>query len=158
MGNEVTFVRAEIEHADALAAVLRPEDLAELRAGGHQDARALLLEALRVSDAAYAGIADREVAALFGAAPGPLPEVGIAWCLTGRAFPRHAKAFAKHAPWALELLFGSRHAVVNAVDARYAAALRWVRWLGFTVGEPVPVPSSGLPFHPIYLGRDAWAA
>ena len=39
----------------------------------------------------------------------------------------------------------------NVVDARYAEAIRWLRWLGFRFGEPVNIGVAGLPFLPFQM-------
>jgi hypothetical protein len=45
----------------------------------------------------------------------------------------------------------------NFIDARYEAAVRWAKWLGFDVGAPVPYGPAGMPFHPARLEARAWA-
>ena len=37
---------------------------------------------------------------------------------------------------------------VHVVDARNAVAIRWLGWLGFTLGAPQPMGVRGLPFIP----------
>jgi hypothetical protein len=158
----VSLVEATPEHAEALAPQMRLEDEAEVVASGFADAREALLVSLAGSLAAYALLFDGEVAALFGVAP--LDETllgtsssGVAWVLTGRAATRHRKAFVRWSRPALALLLRERHHLVNMVDARYAAALRWARWLGFRIGEPEPFGPHGHLFCPISIRRSQWA-
>jgi len=42
----------------------------------------------------------------------------------------------------------------NWVDARNTKAINWLRWLGFTVHDPVPFGVAGLPFHRFDMRRE----
>lgn len=131
----VSFVRAEVAHAEALAPNLRANDVAEVLAGGHASARAALVRSLEVSDVAYALLLGEEVAALFGVAPMPQTvlggddSVGIVWLLTGKAVARRPKDFLRSAPYALNLLWPRAERLSVMVDARYGGALSLLRSL-----------------------------
>ena len=120
---------------------------------------ASLEASLEVSERAWSLLLDGEVAALWGVAPGgrgsilARPPVGIVWAMTADSLARHRRLAARVSRQAVAELLELYPALVNWVDARYRSALRWVRWLGFEVGEAQPLGVAGLPFHPIVLRR-----
>lgn len=155
-GPEVTFEPATDEHVAALAPLLRAEDQAEVLAEGYGGAAHALLESIAASDLARAVLFDGEVAAIFGVAPTKEPGTGFVWMLTGRAVARHPKAFLRACRPTLAALLEGYSRLVNVVDARYAAALRWARWLGFSVGQAAPLVPGGHFFCPIDVRRQPW--
>jgi hypothetical protein len=42
--------------------------------------------------------------------------------------------------------------LMNYVDARNDATIRWLKWLGFTVDDPEPYGINGEPFHRFWKG------
>lgn len=159
MGAEVQVVAAELEHARALAPLMRAADVAELQALGLTPERALA-DALRTSEVAFALVLGGEVAALFGLGPrvpAPFGEAACVWALSGAAVDRHRKAFLRASRAILEALLSHCALLWNWVDARYAGAVRWVRWLGFAVGPAQPFGPAGQLFHPISIRREAVA-
>lgn len=143
MAVELSFESATELHAIALAPDLRPEDLAEVLACGRHGALDALVYSVQLSTACWAAVADGEVAAMFGLCPGD--EV---WFLTGHGFRRHRRAFIRAAPFVLAELLARSGRLGNWIDARYSAAVRWAKWLGFEVAPAVPYGPTGALFHP----------
>ena len=146
-------------HARALAARMRPADAAEVSSSLGVGALEAVLASMAVSEVTWAAIFDGEVAGLFGVArlqdaPGTLlggPDVGVVWLLTSSAVDGNRRAFLRYSRAILSALLQRYPILVNAIDARHVAALRWARWLGFTVSAAVPYGVEGLPFHPISI-------
>lgn len=153
----VTFTAATAWHARELAPTMRAADAAEVRASGGYSPLEALEASLMHSAHAWACLFDGQVAALFGLVPlrrpGALtgPACAAAWLLTGELVQRHPRAFLRACEAVVPALLQKYPVLTNHVDARYTAALRWARWLGFEVGGPVPFGEAGLPFHPITL-------
>lgn len=147
--------------AEALAAVLRGEDAAEVRAGGHEPLEALQAS-VAASHCAFALELGGELACLFGLRDGPRetalgpPAYQIPWLLTGPAVARFPVAFMKVSRAAIATFLVDHPLLVNLVDARYTAALRWAWHLGAAIGDAVPVQPSGLPFLTV-TWRAPWA-
>lgn len=161
MGVNVQVRPATLEHAALLAPQLRAEDLAEAMAHGFTDALDALTKCVERSADAYALMFDEQVAALFGVGH-PLEvvatgeEICCVWALTGRAVCEHPKAFIRASRPMLAFMLEHCGILWNYVDGRYTAALRWLRWLGFSVGEPVPFGPAGELFHPVSIRRPEW--
>jgi hypothetical protein len=150
---DVTIERACLEDALELADVMREADVAECEAiGGHPLDH--LIASLDASAVAYTVRFDGEVAAMYGAGPADdttLCSRGVAWLLTGRRVAQHPKAFLKLCRPAVAELLGLYPVLENAIDARYAAAVRWAKWLGFVVEPAVKLGPAGALFHHVRL-------
>ena len=120
--NQILLRRARREDCLRLAAVLRPEDRAELAASHPaQEPQELLVH--------YEG----EPAALFGVAPDVwMGRRACVWLLTGRRVRRIAKTFVRVARALLAGALRRYEGLYNFADGRYAAALRFIRRLGGT--------------------------
>lgn len=141
--------------AESLTAVLRAADLAEVLAGAREPLDAVR-ESLRMSEACGALELGGELAALFGVTPGPSEVLvgarpyDIVWCLTGRAVDTHRVAFWRASRMVLADFLTLYPVLFNAIDARYAAALRWAARLGAEVRPAVPWGASDELFHPCF--------
>lgn len=153
MGADIHVQPATHSDAKALALLMRPDDVREVEANGMGPLEAVLAS-LATSCAAYACHFDGEVAAVWGVCPIDSRE-GLAWCLTGKVVARRKKDFLRVSKVAVAALAVERPILHALVDARYAAALRWVRWLGFEDMGARPFGPGGHLFH--HVRRQAWA-
>jgi hypothetical protein len=70
----------------------------------------------------------------------------VPWAVFSKVVDRHPIAFLRAAKrWAESLAVS----VVNYVDVRNEAAVKWFAWLGFTLGEPVPYGVNGELFRQV---------
>lgn len=154
-------VPATRELAELLAPTMRAEDAAEVLASGGFAPLEALFEGLSRSEVAQALLLEGEVAAIWGVVPLPRrsllgPQAGIVWLLTGTAVERHQLAFLRLSRPAVAALLTRYALLTNCVDCRYAVALRWAAWLGFTLSPPAPFGAAGLPFQRITLSRGGY--
>lgn len=73
--------------------------------------------------------------------------IGIPWMITTHHVDRHARAFLHSTREILAEMLDRHEALTNFIDARNTRAIRWLRWLGFEIAEPMPRGVAGLPFH-----------
>jgi hypothetical protein len=155
----VTFELATREHAERLAPSMREGDAAEILASGGYRPLPGLLAALRWSrlhGAAWAGLIDGEVAALFGVGKQTLlSPTAHPWLLTGDHVERTPLLFWRASKAVLATWLEEHEQLEQYVDARYAQALRWAGRLGFTIEPAAPFGRARLPFHRIVLRRPA---
>lgn len=148
-------VPATDEHAVALAAVMRKADIDEVWAA----CRFKPLEALRmsmlVSRDPSTGLADGRPVCMFGVgefgtiiAPRTQP-----WLLGAEELPKHARTFLRMNRSYIKRVREQYSVLENYVDARNALAIRWLKWLGFDIKEPVIFGPDGLLFHPFIMVR-----
>jgi len=144
---------------EQLAATMRPEDAAEVRATGLEPLQALE-QSVAASAITFAVELGGELAAVGGVVAvtnGLGPAVyHRPWLLTAPAVVRHRSAFWTLSKRVVLTLRSSFPLLVNHVDERYAAAVRWARRLGAEVRPAVPFGASGELFHPI-VWRSPWA-
>jgi len=142
------IVPAAPEHVGALALTMRAEDVAEVWAAGRRTPREALFEAVKVSRNPKAALYDGRVLCMFGIAipTAVFSLVGIPWMLGSAEMPKHARALLR-----LSRAYIQRESqeffLVNYVDARYSAAVRWLRWLGFTIYPAEPFGDDQMLFH-----------
>lgn len=134
----------------ALAADMRQADKDEVYASGGYSPLEALFDSAANSDFTHAILFNGQV----GFVVGVDGTHGVVWALTGNLVNKYPKEFARVTRAIVHGLSRKYPVLQNMVDARYSAALRWVRWLGFKVYPAVPFGVEGLPFHPIILESD----
>lgn len=132
--------------ADHITKNLRRCDLDEVEAMASVSPEDALRTSVALSSHGYAVVNRHgEPVAMFGAAPHPLPGVGIVWMLGTDGIAREAHAIAKATRTYFDELNSAYSILWNYIDARNTASMRWLRWGGFQLlGET----QFGLhPFH-----------
>ncbi len=147
----MTYTLLPATEADALelAPLLRAPDRAEVIALGVEPAAALVESVSRAREAWTARTEDGRIICMAGVNPASLiGQIGIPWLLGSELVSAHRRAFMVETRRQVARWQAMFPILRNVVDARYAEAIRWLRWLGFEVGEPVPI-AHGLfrPFH-----------
>lgn len=95
------------------------------------------------------------IVAVFGDATySILGSVGVPWLISTVHVDRHARAFLKVCKPEVRGMLTRHSHLINYVDARNTAAIRWLKWLGFEFGPAVPYGPHGFPFHPFTLNRE----
>lgn len=133
-----------------IAQHMREADRQELAAvlGDVSPADALAMAVMR-STLCWTGIAeDRTPVSMFGVAPvALLGGIGSPWLLgTDRVFESARVLIREGRQYATRMLEQFPH-LVNYVDARNVASIRWLARIGFTIHAPQPYGAAGLPFH-----------
>ena len=135
----ITMLPATEDDARELAPLLRPEDRAEVLALGLDPVDGLL-QSLAGAREAWTWRDDDRIICMAGVSPLSLiGSTGVPWLLGSPLVAAHRRAFLVEtrrmvAHWLI--LFP---VLRNVVDARHAAAIRWLGWLGFIIGEPFPL-------------------
>lgn len=79
--------------------------------------------------------------------------VGVPWMVTTDHIVGDARGFLRGSRAVLMEMLQRHQQLVNYVDARNVVAIRWLSWLGFTIGDAVPYGVQGLPFHKFHMIR-----
>lgn len=130
--------------ADARTLVLRRADREEIDALTGGDPQEALAESVARSSSAWAGLADGTLVCLFGVVPAGV--TGIPWLLGSEAVAAYGRPFLRRNRAYVRAMLAEFPVLTNVVDARNAVSIRWLRWLGFTLGTPTPMGVKGLPF------------
>lgn len=145
----VTFTQPTADDIDELVANMREQDVAECRAAGHDDLRAIVAEGVHISSMVWTARVDGHLAAIFGCAPydPQMPGIGVPWLLGTPEIPRHRRILARHAaPYIGRMLAAHPH-LLNVVHARNTVATAWLRRMGFALQGAAPHGPHGEPFH-----------
>lgn len=149
------IVPAQAEHIVALWPRLRAADVAEIWAASRSEPLDALCRAVKVSSEAWAGLVDGKVVCLFGVAPvSIMGGKGSPWMLGSDLIDRHAVTFLRRCRGVVSRWRTVYPTLENVVDARNVVAHRWLRWLGFTLGEPRPHGPDMMPFLPFHMKHE----
>jgi len=137
----ITMLPAAEDDARELAPVLRAEDRAEVLALG-EDPVDGLLQSLAAAREAWTWRHGSRIICMAGVAPLSLiGSTGIPWLLGSPLVAVHRRAFMLETRRMVAHWLTVFPLLRNVVDSRYEAAIRWLRWLGFAIGEPFPLGS-----------------
>jgi len=154
---KVEVVRAEVGHIYQLAGRLRANDEAEVRGLGHSPKRALY-RGYRNSVLCRSALIDGRCAAMWGIGIGRVPgasllgRVATPWLLTAadvEAVPHAYVRIGKTELAAMKALFPQ---LVGYVAADYAAAIRFLTMIGFTVDETCASGPAGGQYRRYHIG------
>lgn len=139
----ITIVPAREVDARELASVLRREDRAEVLAllgpvDPVEGPAHGLLQGLASAREAWTARDDAgRIICMAGVSPRSLiGSTGVPWLLGSDLVTVHRRAFMVESRRLVAHWLTLYDALRNIVDARYAVAIRWLRWLGFEIGPP----------------------
>jgi hypothetical protein len=138
-------------HVDHLCDTLRPLDREEMAAQG-KGPRAILRASVMGSLWCRTYLYDGEVAAMMGLGGVAMDDLGRPWLLTSPVIEAIAVwPVIFEARKAVALMLSMKRRLENYVLAKYEAAVRLLRILGFSLDEPLPFGPRGVLFRRFYL-------
>ena len=141
------MVRADIE---TIAAVARQADRDEMLACASATVAECLCVGLGQSLRAWVIESDGIALAAVGDTIAGIG-TGVPWMVTTDHIATDPRGFLRASKAVLVEMLQRHQQLINYVDARNAAAIRWLAWLGFTIDEAVPYGPQGLPFHKFHM-------
>jgi hypothetical protein len=123
----------------ALAPHLRTGDLAEIASTSQLGPLGELRSSLaQSSHAVTAALPDGRIICMFGVGSiGFLSTEGSPWLVGSDLVDVHWREFVRRSRKYLGAMLELYPTLANAIDARQADAIRWLRWLGFSVSQPI---------------------
>lgn len=132
---------------------LRQDDVDEIRAATGLDPEMGLLYSIAVSEHVWVVVHEGNIEGVFGVAylnPGAQP-----WFVATDKFKEFRWAFAKESKKFVKRLLDDYGFLANYVSSKHEAAIRWLRWLGFTISEDeVFLHDEDVPFHYFYMCKE----
>ena len=143
----VRVVKPTPEHIDAIASRMRAADVAELRASsGRSPADALQYSVAR-SDFAFTVEFNGKPETMFGCGTiDVIGKVGAPWLLGTDAVETNYRHFLRGSVFWMRKMRSEYSLLRNAVDDRNEVSKRWLAWLGFSLGDTVPMGYERMPF------------
>jgi hypothetical protein len=144
---EIVIRATQPGDAELLAAAMRPADIAEVRACGHEP-----LEAARRSVAqsllCWSAFKGDQLICILGCAPISLVSgIGSPWMLATPLLDAQSRVLVRLTPRYIATMLKAFPHLVNHVHAENTASVRWLKRLGFTLSEAAPFGAQGEAFH-----------
>lgn len=135
--SKISFRRATVKDAEYVGKHLRKADCEEVMALGFTPEHAVKCS-FNQSDICYTGLIDGEPSMIFGVVEPLLFDPAAIWALGTDKCTAHPRDMLVHGRKWVRKFVEKYGYLENYCDARYVPALRWLRRIGFTVGDPEP--------------------
>lgn len=148
------LVATTADHLIHIADNLRDEDVAELAAKGPGSSDEKLANAVDLSESVWTLMLHGVPVAVMGLAVDNAGRFGSPWLLGTREIDDHPRAFVRVTR---DLLRAQLHRVPYFINMVYSGSKRSIRFLkavGFTIGDPMEYGTEGKLFHPFWMIRD----
>lgn len=141
----VSILKATLEHVKEIAPVIREADKNEVFAASSLDVEKALTQSIDVNGYHYSGFVDGKLICIFGIAR--IENIGVPYLLGTDEIEKHKRIVAVYSKGFIDKYKREFDYMVNFVDARNELAIKWLKWLGFTIHEAQSFGYLGLPFH-----------
>ena len=139
--------------AEELAINMCKRDCDECWAAGHRTPRQAITESLAATPDAKVGLYKGRIVCMYGIAEiSILSNIGIPWLLGTDEIEDHSKYFLRQNRYYMNQIKKKYAFMFNFVDARNTVAIRWLKWLGFSVYGAKPFGPDDMPFHRFEMG------
>lgn len=141
------IVPATMDHIREVAANIRDHDRDEIYASCLLTPLRALEFSMRVSRHVWAGLVNGKTICVFGVSgKTTLSDVGMPWMIGTPLVEKYQRTFLRRCRRCVGVMLSEYTALENYVDVRNVASVKWLRWLGFEMDEPMPYGPFGLPF------------
>lgn len=152
---DLQIIPAEFHHIAPVAIHMRQADRDELAASSSRSPFTALEYSLERSTIARTVLVDGKPAGMFGCGDlSVLTKAGSPWLLGTDDLALAPLQFLRASVDWRDKLFERYDVLRNLVDDRNVASIRWLKWLGFSMSDPLPVGKGGLPFRLFQLRAD----
>lgn len=153
--SKVEVVPVKLSHIDYVAENMRQADIDEvMAASGREPKRALSLGVL-CSPQSWTMLVDGKPVAIGGVfSINVIYGEGVPWILGTTDLESNMKSFLRISKEYLELVLRYHSYLSNYVDVRNELAIKYLKWLGFSIGEPEPFGFMKKPFRKFELRAD----
>lgn len=137
---------------ERIAANMDPADAAEVWATAHLTPAQALTASAAASRDPVVGRVDGEPICAFGVGQRTvLDDIGVPWLLGTPEIRKHKRVFLRVSKSWIERKKRDFTTLENFVDSRHTRAVKWLRWLGFTIEPARPYGPDGVPFHHFHM-------
>jgi len=154
MEYQIDYVEADIDDVLGFVPYMREADVREVQGLGHTPEYAVV-SSFQKSDKVWVVLLNYVPAGLLGIGTvSILGCQGCPWFLGGKILDtwQGKRALLRESPEKLKEFISDYDMLVNYVDADYKAAIRWLKWLGFTVSDkPKPNYLTGNQYYEVKM-------
>lgn len=154
--SEIRFVKPTVEMVEAIAADMRQADVDEVWASNHHTPIESLMKGWDQSDYVSVAVNDKdEPLVMFGLVKRDvLSGYGIIWLLGTNNAMNHRREFLTKTPVIIDQMMTICPRLCNMVHDKNKESIRWLKWLGFTIDDPVPHGPHGELFHRFHKEKE----
>ena len=140
MAADIQIIPARAAHIRTIAKRMRQADRDEVLAASGRSPGQALVFSLRKSSVSWTALVDGRPEVMFGVGDlNILARVGAPWLLGTDAVEIHSVAFLRRSRGFTDQLLRRYSVLRNFVDDRNTVSIRWLRWLGFTLLDPIEI-------------------
>jgi len=152
LASDYTVRPAKLEDAFLVGGAMRNADVQELRASHGMKPVEALARAIKTSHRSRTVLTEKGPALAFGVYKlTAIGDHGSIWMLGTNQIEQNSFRFLRDGGKNLLSICEGYSIISNHCDARNKIALRWLEWLGFTIGEAEPYGIFKMPFHPFHM-------
>ena len=150
----VEFVRPTEAMINVIASDMRDADAAEVWASSHHTPLQSLMIGWKSSDISVIIKCNGEPMVMIGLVKqNMLTGNGIPWMLGTNASMKYKREFFNQTGPIIEEMLNVCPRLSNYVHGKNKASILWLKWLGFTIEEPIEHGPDSEIFHRFYLNR-----
>lgn len=144
-------MRTNLKHIAELSNTMRQEDKDEIWHLARLSPMAALVMSYDLSKVCYTTLVDNRVAIIGGVGSHPTEkEVGVPWMLASPLLKEIRRDFIKEIrDWVWELSRGYKM-LRNVAWSKNETHIRWLKWMGFEMGEGMPLGPDGEIYIPFW--------
>lgn len=151
---DVEFVKPDQWMVEAIAADMRQADSDEVWASDHHTPIEALMFGWQHSDHVAIVMCEGEPLVMIGLVKKDiLTGSGIVWLLGSNAALKYKREFFTCTAPVIEEMLTICPRLCNMVHSKNKDSIRWLKWLGFTIEDPIPHGPEGEYFHRFHLER-----
>ena len=143
--------------AHVISKSVRPEDAEEIWVSTLQTPADAMRLGMEYSEESYAGYANGIPVCMWGVVKECLLfNNGTPWMVASSKLddPDITRAFLRRCRNGLMDMFKNYDTLENYVDARNTRSIKWLKFMGFQIGEPEPYGVLQMPFHRFWMNKE----
>jgi hypothetical protein len=154
MSAGVKFLKPTRELIEAVAADMRQADVDEIWASGHLTPLSALLDGCEISDYTVVVVVNDVPCVVLGLVIRDiLTGTGVPWLLGTDGALKYKRHFLIQVPEIINEMLTVCPRLFNYVHTENKVSIKWLKRIGFTLGDPVEYGCEGELFHKFYLER-----
>lgn len=150
----IEFVKPTVELVESIAADMRQADVDEVWASNHHTPLESLMKGWQLSNLSTVVVYDNEPLVMIGVVKRDmLTGSGVVWMLGANRALKYRKEFLRQTKPVIDEMLTIYPRLCNMVHNKNTDSIRWLKWLGFTIDDPIPHGPDDELFHRFHLER-----
>jgi hypothetical protein len=142
---------ATLNDANQIIPRLRKQDLEEVKASHGLSGKDAVLLSLNGKEPSYVAELDGKILCFFGCDEADIG--GSPWLLGTDELSSFPISLFRKSRKYIDSILNQYGYLENYVDARNTLSIQWLKWLGFTIENPLPYGVEQKPFHRFWKAR-----